>query len=160
MHGDPEVVEFLNEALTAELTAVNQYFISSRMCENWGYARLAHHHYEESIGEMRDADSLIKRILMLEGVPNMQRLDPVRVGETPKEQLELALALEQDAIERYRRGVRLCHDKGDPGTRELLEHLLVGEEEHLDHLESQLHLVDEVGLENYLTEQIHGDDDG
>ena len=155
MQGDPEIIEFLNEALTAELTAVNQYFIHSRMCRNWGYARLAAKHHEESIDEMKDADALIERILYLEGVPNMQRLNPVGVGETVREQFELDYELEKAAVERYNRGVALAAAKGDNGTRELLEAKLVGEEEPADWIETQLSLIDQVGLELYLSTQVH-----
>ena len=155
MQGDPEVIEFLNEALTAELTAINQYFIHSRMCRNWGFQRLAEKHYEESIDEMKDADALIERILYLEGLPNMQRLGPVGIGEDPKEQLELNLELERAAVERYNRGIALAVAKGDNGTRELLESRLVGEESHLDWLETQIAVIESVGLELYLSTNIH-----
>ena len=155
MRGDPLVIESLNEILTAELTAVNQYFIHSRMCENWRYHRLAKRKYEESIGEMKDADSLIKRILYLEGVPNMQRLNPVRVGEDAIEQHKLDLQLETEAIARLNKAIGLCTQKSDAGTRELLEHMLKGEEESADWLEGQLHLVGEIGKERYLAEQIY-----
>jgi bacterioferritin len=155
MQGDPEVIEMLNEVLTAELTAVNQYFIHAKMCDNWGYKRLAEHVMHESIDEMKDADAIIERILYLEGVPNMQRLNPVRVGETVLEQLQLDLQVEVDAVGRYNRAVALAVEKGDNGTRELFERKLVGEESHLDWLESQLELIGQVGLENYLAQQIH-----
>lgn len=157
MQGDPDIIELLNEVLTAELTAVNQYFIHAKMCANWGYGRLADKIREESLDEMRDAERVIERILYLEGVPNLQRLNPVRVGETVPEQFTLDLANEGAAIERYNRGVALAVAKGDNGTRELLEHRLVGEEAHADWLESQLGLIDQVGVENYLATQIHGD---
>ena len=120
MRGDSAVIEALNDVLTAELTAVNQYFIHHKMCENWGYQRLAKKKYEESIGEMKDADAVIERILYLEGVPNMQRLNPVRVGEDPIEQHRLDLALETEAIVRLNAGIALCREKGDNGSRELL----------------------------------------
>ena len=155
MKGDAQIVELLNAVLTAELTAVNQYFIHHKMCENWGYERLSHKKREESIGEMKDADAVIERILYLEGVPNMQRLNPVRVGEDPIKQHKLDLALEKDAIERLNQGIALCVGKGDNGTRELLEKILVGEENGADWLESQLHIVGEIGKERYLAEQIH-----
>jgi bacterioferritin len=156
MQGDADVIEILNEVLTAELTAINQYFIHAKMCDNWGLERLAEKVRDESIDEMKDADKVIERILYLEGVPNLQRLNSVRVGETVPEQLELDLDLERSAIERYNRGVALARDKGDNGTAELLEDLLVGEEEHADWLESQLHLIRAVGVENYLAQQIRG----
>ena len=155
MRGDPAVIEALNEVLTAELTAINQYFIHHKMCENWGYQRLAKKKYEESIGEMKDADAVIERILYLEGVPNMQRLNPVRVGEDPVEQHRLDLALESEAIQRLNRGIALCRDKGDNGSRELLVRILTGEEQGAEWLEAQLHIVDEIGREQYLAEQIH-----
>jgi bacterioferritin len=155
MRGDPAVIEVLNDVLTAELTAINQYFIHHKMCENWGYARLAKKKYEESIGEMKDADAIIERILYLDGVPNMQRLSPVRVGEDPIEQHKLDLAVETEAIARLNEGIELCRERGDNGTRHLLEHILKGEEDGADWLEAQLHLVEEVGKEQYLAEMIH-----
>jgi bacterioferritin len=155
VQGNAEVIELLNEVLTAELTAINQYFIHAKMCENWGYERLAKHNHDESIDEMKDAEKIIERILYLEGVPNLQRLNSVRVGETVAEQHRLDLDLERDAIERYNRGVELARGVGDNGTAELLEDLLVGEEHHADWLEAQLTLVEQVGIENYLATQIH-----
>jgi bacterioferritin len=149
------VIEALNDILTAELTAINQYFIHSRMCENWGYQRLKKKKHEESVEEMKDADAVIRRILYLEGVPNMQRLNPVRVGEDAVEQHKLDLELETAAIARLNKAIALCTEKGDGGTRELLEHVLKGEEESADWLESQLHIVKEIGKERYLAEQIH-----
>jgi bacterioferritin len=154
MRGDPEVIELLNEVLTAELTAVNQYFVHAKMCSNWGYERLAHKKREESIEEMKDADAVIERILYLDGTPNMQRLNPVRVGEDPVEQHRLDLALETEAVARLNRGIALAVAKGDNGTRELLEKILHGEEEAVDWLESQLHVIDELGKEHYLAQQI------
>ena len=158
MRGDSDLIEALNEILTAELTAINQYFIHYKMCENWGYHRLAKKKREESMGEMRDAEALMHRILFLEGVPNMQRLFPVRVGEDPIEQHRLDLALEVEAVERYNRAVALAREKGDNGTRSLLEPILRDEEESVDWLEAQLHLVGEVGEKRYLAEQF-GDED-
>jgi len=155
VRGDPEIIEALNAVLTAELTAVNQYFVHHKMCANWGYARLSKKKYDESIGEMKDADRIIERILYLDGVPNMQRLDPVRVGEDPVEQHRLDLEMETEAIGRLNQSIALCREKGDNGSRELLEHILKGEEEGADWLEAQLHLVDEVGKERYLAEMIH-----
>lgn len=157
MQGSPEVIEFLNEALTAELTAINQYFAASKIADNWGYGRLASKYHVESVEEMRDAEKLMERILLLDALPNMQRLGAVMIGETVPEQLSLDRQLEEAAIERYRVGVRLCLDHGDAGTRELLEHLLVGEEEHLDWIETQQSLIDDIGVERYLLSQI-GDD--
>ena len=120
MRGDAQVIELLNQVLTGELTAVNQYFVHHKMCENWGYQRLSKKKREESIGEMKDADEVIERILYLEGVPNMQRLSPVKVGEDPIEQHKVDLALEKEAVERLNKGIALCVGKGDNGTRELL----------------------------------------
>jgi bacterioferritin len=155
VRGSPEVIEMLNEILTAELTAINQYFIHAKMCENWGFERLASHNRDESIDEMKDADRIIERILYLEGVPNLQRLGTVRVGETVPEQFELDVELKRAAVDRYNRAVALCVEKGDNGTREILEEKLRGEEDHLDWLESQLELIRQVGLENYLAQQIY-----
>ena len=155
MRGDADVIEVLNEVLTAELTAVNQYFLHHKMCENWGYPRLSKKKYEESVGEMKDADKVIGRILYFEGVPNMQRLNPVRVGEDPIEQHRLDLELEKENISRLNEAIALAREKGDNGTRELLEEILTGEEESADWLEAQLHIVDEIGKEPYLAEQIH-----
>ena len=152
--GDPQILEALNEILTAELTAINQYFIHAKMCSNWGYERLAKKKREESIDEMKDADRLIERILYLDGVPNMQRLMPVRVGEDAVEQHKLDLALELAAVERYNKGIALAVARADNGTRELLERHLVGEEKSVDWLETQLHLVAELGRERYLAEQL------
>jgi bacterioferritin len=155
MQASPVVLELLNEVLTAELTAVNQYFLHAKMCDNWGYERLAHHAREESIGEMKDADHLIERILYLEGVPNLQRLGTVAVGETVPEQLRLDLDLERAAIERLNRGIATCVAEGDNGSRDLLEHILEGEEDHADWLETQLELLRQVGEAHYLAQQIH-----
>ena len=154
MRGSAHVVELLNEVLTAELTAINQYFVDAQMCSNWGYKRLAEHFRNDSIDEMKDAESLIDRILYLEGVPNLQRLGTVRVGETVREKLELALDVEKEAVERLNRGIPLCVTEGDNGSRELLERILTGEEEHADWLEAQLTLIDQVGEGNYLAQQI------
>lgn len=155
MRGHPEIIEALNEILTAELTTINQYFVHARMCENWGYQRLYKKFWDESIEEMKDADRIIQRILYLEGTPNMQRLNPVGVGEDPVEQLRLGLETEISAVERYNKAVALARDKGDNGTREILEDILRGEEESVDWHEAQLHLIGEVGKERYLAEQIH-----
>ena len=154
MQGDAQVIEALNDVLTAELTAINQYFIHHKMCENWGYARLSAKKREESIGEMKDADKIIERILYLDGTPNMQRMNPVRVGEDAVEQHKLDLAVETEAIKRLNDAIKLCRDKGDNGTRELLEGILKGEEHAADWLESQLHAVSEIGKEAYLAEQL------
>jgi bacterioferritin len=153
--GDAQVIEALNEILTAELTAINQYFVHARMCENWGLQRLAKKKRDESIDEMKDADRVIERILYLEGTPNMQRLGPVRVGEDAVEQHRLDLQMELEAVARYNKAIALCREKGDNGTREILEDQLRGEEESVDWLESQLYLVETVGAERYLAEQMH-----
>ena len=158
MQGDPEIIEFLNEALTAELTAINQYIIHAKMNENWGFERLAHKFYEESIDEMKDAEKIIDRILYLEGVPNLQRYNTVSVGETVPEQLELDRQTEVAAVERYNRGIELAVSKRDNGTRELLEDRLTDEESHLDWIETQLSVIDDIGVQNYLAEQLHSDD--
>jgi bacterioferritin len=155
VQGDPEIIEALNEVLTAELTAINQYFIHHKMCENWGYERLSKKKREESIGEMKDADAVMERILYFDGLPNMQRLFPVRVGEDPIEQHKADLAVETEAIARLNDAIKLCREKGDNGTRDLLERILHGEEEGADWLEAQLHIVGEIGKEQYLAEQIH-----
>jgi bacterioferritin len=155
MKGDPEIIAALNEVLTAELTAINQYYIHAKMCENWGYKRLYAWKRKESIEEMKDADKLIERILFLEGVPNMQRMNPVRVGEDAVEQNELDLALEKDAVARLNKFIPLCRQKGDAGTAELLEDILEGEEHSVDELEAHLHVIQEIGKANYLAQQLH-----
>ena len=154
MQGDPRVVEPLNEVLTAELTAVNQYFLDAKMYDNWGYERLAERFRSESIDEMKDADHLIERLLYLEGHPNLQRLGTIRTGESPVEKLSLALTLEQEAIARLNPGIALCVERGDNGSRDLLAEILEGEEDHADWLESQLSLVEQLGQAHYLTQQI------
>jgi bacterioferritin len=153
--GHPEVVELLNEVLTSELTAVNQYFAHAKLQEHWGFARLAAHTRDESMEEMRHAEAAIERILYLEGVPNLQRLGAVRVGETVLEQLRLDLDLEVEALTLYRRGIVLAERLEDHGTRELVVGLLRDEEEHADWLETQLNLIDSLGEANYLTQQLH-----
>ena len=155
MKSDPAIIDALNEVLTAELTAINQYFIHAKMCANWGYTRLAEQKRHESIGEMKHADAVIERILYLDGIPNMQRLSPVRVGEDPVEQHRNDLAVEVEAITRLNKAIALCVAKGDNGTRELLAGILKNEEEGADFLETQLHLIEEVGKAKYLAEQMH-----
>lgn len=155
MKSDAAIIDALNEVLTAELTAINQYFIHAKMCENWGYKRLASQKREESVSEMKHANAMIERILYLEGIPNMQRLNPVRVGEDPVEQHRNDLALEVEAIARLNKAIALCVTKGDNGTRELLADILKNEEEGADFLETQLHLIEEVGKAKYLAEQMH-----
>ena len=144
----------LNDVLTAELTAINQYFIHAKMCANWGYDHLAEHIKDESIDEMKHADSIIERILFLEGVPNMQRLSGVRVGETVKEQFELDLQVEYEAVKRFNDGVALAVELADNTTRHMLEAMLVSEEDHADWLETQLELIRQIGEQNYLAQQL------
>jgi bacterioferritin len=157
MKGNDDVIKLLNEVLTSELTAINQYFIHHKMCENWGFHVLARKKRSEAVEEMKHADSIIARILFLDGTPNMQRLSPVKVGEDPVEQHRLDLELELDACKRLNDGIALCRDKGDSGTRELLEGILLQEEDGIDWLEAHLHLVDTVGKERYLAEQMGED---
>lgn len=154
MKGNPDVIELLNEVLTSELTAINQYFIHYKMLGNWGYSRLAEVKRKESIEEMRHADKIIDRILYLDGVPNMQRLDPVKVGEDPIEMHEVDLALEVAAVERLNRGIALATQAADNGTRALLEEILREEEQAIDWLEAQLGMIKDVGKQNYLAEMI------
>lgn len=154
MRGDPDIIQYLNEVLTAELTGINQYFIHAKLCEHWGYHKLAAKAREASIEEMRDAEKIIDRILLLEGVPNLQRLGTVKVGETVPEQLEIDAQTEREAIERYNKGTALALAKNDAGTRELLEETLVDEEQHLKWTEVQLQLIAQLGLENYLSAQL------
>jgi bacterioferritin len=155
MKGNEQVIAVLNQVLRKELTGINQYFIHAKMCENWGYDRLFEHGRAESVDEMKHAERLIERILYFDGVPNMQRLFAVRVGETVPEQFEVDLALEYEAVERLNRGIALTVERGDNGTRELLADILVSEEDHIDWLETQQETIRQVGLEQYLAEQIH-----
>jgi len=157
MKGSDKVIEQLNDVLTAELTAINQYFIHAKMCKDWGYKRLADHVYQESIDEMKHADAIIERILFLEGVPNVQRYHKITVGETVKEQLELDLKMEYDAIDRFRKAIEVCRNaERDETTGLILERMLASEEEHVDWLETQLELIGQLGLEHFLAAQIHG----
>ena len=154
MQGSPEIIDFLNEALAAEVTAINQYFVSSKVCENWGWDRLAAKMRAESIEEMHDAEKLMDRILYLEGMPRLESLASVRAGKTVEAQMENDRQLEVAAVTRYRRGVALAEQHGDVGTRELLEHLLVGEEQHLDWIETQQTMIAAIGIQRYLQSQI------
>ena len=154
MKGNDQVLDLLNEVLTGELTAINQYFVHEKMCHNWGYDRLQKKVRAESIDEMKHAESLVERILYLDGVPNLQRLWKLNVGQTVKEQLQADLEVEKAAIERLNRGIELSRSLADNGSRELLEHILVNEEEHADWLEAQLTLIEQVGEPNYLAQQI------
>ena len=150
----PDVIDLLNEILTSELTAVNQYFVHAKMCQNWGYHRLHEKMRAESIDEMKHADALIERILYLGGVPNMQRLFKINVGETVLEQLKLDHAVEKEAIARFNKGVELSRTHADNGSRHMLEEMLKSEEEHFDWIEAQLTLIEQVGESNYLAQQI------
>ena len=154
MQGDPKVIEQLNEVLTNELTAINQYFLHARMFKNWGFTKLDEIEYAESIDEMKHADQLIERILFLEGLPNLQALGKLRIGEDTEEILKADLAVELDAIPVLRRAIAYCEDVNDYITRELFEEILEGEEEHVDWLETQLELIAKVGLENYLQSKL------
>ena len=154
MKGHDQVITALNDVLTAELTAINQYFIHARMCENWGYQRLWKMIREESIGEMKHADKLIERILYLEGIPNVQRLGKVNVGQTVPEQLRLDLEVEKSAIKALNGAIELCRGLGDNGSRDLLEDILTGEETHANWIEAQLTLIDQTGEAQYLAQQI------
>ena len=154
MQGKSEVIDALNGALTIELTAINQYFCQAKMCMNWGFRRLGAKHYEESMGEMKHAEKLIDRILFLDGVPEIARYDVIRVGTDVKEQFEHDLKLETKGVNAYNDAIDLCAKVKDNGTRELLATILVESEEHVDWLETQLGLIGQVGLQNYLQSQI------
>lgn len=154
MKGDPKVIDMLNEVLTGELTAINQYFLHARMCKAWGYKRIAGTVMKESIEEMKHAQDLTDRILFLEGVPNVQKLMKINVGETVPEQLNSDLGLELSAIKLLRQAVKIANDASDYTSRELFEHILEDEEEHVDWIESQLQIIKDVGVQNYLAEQI------
>ena len=150
VQGDAQIIELLNDVLTGELTAVNQYFLHAKMQQNWGYTAIATHTRDESIDEMRHAEQLTDRILFLEGMPNLQRLSPLAIGETVREQLQADLGVERAAMDRLRPGIALCRDKGDIGSALLLEGILHSEEEHIDWLETQLGLMDSLGEALYL----------
>jgi bacterioferritin len=154
VQGNPEIIELLNDVITAELTAINQYFVHAKMCDNWGYKRLAEHIRAESIDEMRHAEALVERVLYFDGFPNLQRLNPLRVGESVEEQFRNDLDLEYVAVERLNNGIAAAVAAGDNGTRHLLEEILVSEEEHIDWLETQLTAIEQVGLQQYLAEQL------
>jgi len=154
MKGDAKVIEFLNKALTNELTAINQYFLHARMYKNWGFQKLNEKEYHESIDEMKHADMLIERILFLEGLPNLQSLDKLMIGENPQEMLECDLKLEFIAIPLLRDAVEYCETVKDFVSREIFEHILENEEEHVDWLETQFELITQVGIQNYLQSQM------
>ncbi|MCB9678644.1 MAG: bacterioferritin [Alphaproteobacteria bacterium] len=155
MKAGPEIIAALNEVLTWELTAINQYFLHAKMCENWGILKIAAHQRHESIDEMKHADTLIDRILYLDGIPNLQKLGKLRIGETIKEQFECDKALEEEAIPRLNAAIARCAEAGDNGTRAMLEQILVDEEQHLDWLETQLALIERLGEQAYIAEQLH-----
>jgi bacterioferritin len=155
MKGDPKIIAVLSEVLKAELTAINQYFLHAEMCENWGYERMAKHMRKESIEEMHHAEKLMERILYLDGTPNMSDYFKINIGQNVKAQLENDLQVEYDAVKRLNTGVATCVQVGDNGSRDLLEGILTDEEEHIDWLEGQLHAITEMGIENYLAQQLH-----
>lgn len=154
MKGNPQVIEGLNAGLTIELTAVNQYFIHSKMCESWGLHKLGAHYYAESIEEMKHAEEVIDRILYLDGIPEIARYDVINSGKTPEEQISLNLAMESKGVATYNEAIQVCIDSKDSGSRELMERMVVESEESVDWAEAQLDLIKMVGLENYLTQQI------
>ena len=155
MQGQPEIIEILNDILRFELTAINQYFLNSRMCQNWGYERLAKRHRDISFDEMRDSEELIDRILYLEGYPNLQRLNTLAVGETPIEQIRLAMELEYAAVRNLNTAVNRCLELNDQGTREFLAGMIAEEEEHADYWESQIDAIERIGEPLYLAQQLH-----
>ncbi len=155
MKGNKEVVDLLNEVLAGELVAINQYFLHAKMCKNWGFYRLAEHIRKESIDEMKHAEQLVDRVLFLDGLPNLQRLDKINIGQTVPEQLKSDLAVEYAAVKRLNDGIQLCRDKGDNATEALLKGILVSEEEHVDWIETQLGLIDQLGEKAYLAEQLN-----
>ena len=154
MKGNADVIKVLNEVLTGELTAINQYFLHAAMCKDWGYQRLYEKVHHESIDEMKHAQALTDRVLFLEGMPNLQKLDKLQIGETVPEQFQSDLDLEYRALERLRRAIDVCFEAKDHASRELLESILASEEEHVDWLESQLGMIKEIGLAGYLSEQM------
>ena len=158
MKGDPKVIEYLQEVLTGELTAINQYFLHAEMMENWGYKRLAAKTRKESIEEMQHAEKLIERMLYLDGSPSLSSLFPLRIGQSVKAQIENDLQVEYDAVPRLNKAINAAVEAGDNGSRDLFESILKDEEEHVDYLEAQLHLIQEMGYENYLAQHIHAED--
>ena len=156
MKGNPQVIDILNDVLTGELTAINQYFLHATMLKNWGYGRLAAHVHHESIDEMKHADAIVERILFLEGLPNLQKLFKLNIGQTPREQFELDLALEHEAIKRLAGGINAARSVDDTATKELFTRIQIAEEEHIDWLETQLGLITQIGEQNYLSQQLYG----
>lgn len=158
MRGNDRVIAALNEALKSELTAINQYFLHAEMNQNWGYERLYTLIKKEAISEMKHAEELIERVLFLEGVPNVQRLGKIVIGETVPEMFKVDLALEMDAVKRLNDGIEACRQADDNNSRHLLEEILEDEEEHIDWIEAQIALIEQVGAPNYLAQQIHKDE--
>jgi bacterioferritin len=154
MKGDSKVIEYLNKVLTNELTAINQYFLHARMFRNWGLKKLDEYEYHESLDEMKHADKLVNRILFLEGLPNLQQLGKLMIGESAPEALKCDLQLEMLALPLLREAIAYCESVSDFNSRELLEDILESEEEHVDWLETQLGLIDKIGLHNYLQSQM------
>jgi bacterioferritin len=159
MEGDKDVIALLNEQLTAELTAINQYFLHAKMQENWGYTRLAKHTRDESFDEMRHAETLTDRILFLEGLPNYQRLNPLRIGQSVPEQLRSDLTIEMEAVARLRAGIELMRSRGDVTSARIFESILEDEEEHVDYLETELALIETLGEQLYLQRYTGPSDD-
>jgi bacterioferritin len=154
MRGDDEVLALLNEQLTSELTAINQYFLHSKMQANWGFTKLAEHTRSESIEEMQHAEQITDRILFLEGLPNYQKLLPLRIGQTVREQFEADLAVEMEVVARLRPGITMCREKGDITSATLLERILANEEEHIDYLETNLELISKLGEQLFLSQLV------
>ncbi|MBZ5631376.1 MAG: bacterioferritin [Acidobacteriia bacterium] len=154
MKGDAKVIAVLQEVLKAELTAINQYFLHAEMCENWSYYKLAETTRKESIEEMTHAEKLIERLLYLDGTPNMSDYFKINIGATIEQQLKNDLDLEYDAVKRLNNGIRICETASDNGSRELLKQILTDEEHHVDWLEGQLHVIKEMGIQNYLAQQL------
>jgi bacterioferritin len=160
MRGNEKVLKDLSEALRAELTAISQYFLHAKMCENWGYSRLGAYYRKESIEEMVHAEKLIDRIIFLEGAPNMTDIGPIKIGTNVKAQFESDLKLELHAVSQLNGAIKVAVEAGDNVSRALFEEILADEEEHVDYLEGQLHAMGEMGIENYLAQQLHKGENG